>query len=799
MGVARGLFPQPPSARRPGAGSDTAMSAPATGRLARIFSFIIAKRWFVLAFYALLLPPSIHFALRVQQDNAIDRLIVPTDPDYIATREFAKVFGGGEYAILLAEADDMFSPAVLDRLDKIELAVRKVPRVEVNSALSIYRRAKAGFETTPEQSEAFRKFVAGTDLFRKQKLAGDGFLSIALIFDVKDSADRRELVGAIERAIAEVDTSPSPLRALRRIGQPYVSVHLDEGTQRSMPKSFALFAAFIVALNLGLYRSARTLIAFLLTLGTCLAVSVGYIGITGGTFTIVSPMVPMTILVTAMATLVYIQSRFVDMPEGRSVDEHQIFALTNKFLACTVSVFATLVGFGALKVSNIRPIREMGIWVAVGLLLTWVIVFTLFPALQKILRTPTQREQQVAGSSWLKLTAWIPRFSYRFRWPLVISSIVLAALGAAAVFGVPGVLSPMRLLIDPVEYISHDTTLYQDTKRVAKMSGISITDVWLKGKFGSVSEPDVLTGLHRFQQALETDPAITSAVGPTTILRVMRYLAGEGDGWPTDAEALDELAGNLEGLLPVEPSLQRFVQKGSLAQAHVAVVSLATEDESFQNLNTAILRHWQDSTTEHPALKEFELKIVGLTPLQARMSQNLVPTLVESFGLTVGIIFGAFLLVFRSGAARLMAMIPSLFAILVMFGVMRVSGMALSVTTILIASTVLGTSENDQIHFFYHFLEKRKDGTATQALEHTLRVSGRAIFFATLINAGGFLAFALSDIPPMRQFGILSALAFLLSMLADFTALPAALWLVLRETPDPVVPKHKEPESEAQG
>ena len=129
-------------------------------------------------------------------------------------------------------------------------------------------------------------------------------------------------------------------------------------------------------------------------------------------------------------------------------------------------------------------------------------------------------------------------------------------------------------------------------------------------------------------------------------------------------------------------------------------------------------------------------------------------------------------------------MIPSIFAILVMFGVMRVCGMTLNVATILIASTILGTSENDQIHFFYHFLEKRKDGTVEQALQHTLLISGRAIFFATLINAGGFLAFAVADLPPIREFGVLSALAFLLSMIADFTALPAALWILFRERPD---------------
>jgi predicted RND superfamily exporter protein len=50
--------------------------------------------------------------------------------------------------------------------------------------------------------------------------------------------------------------------------------------------------------------------------------------------------------------------------------------------------------------------------------------------------------------------------------------------------------------------------------------------------------------------------------------------------------------------------------------------------------------------------------------------------------------------------------------------------------------------------------------------------------FATLINASGFLALALSDLPPMREFGIVASSAFVLALLADFTALPAALWIL---------------------
>ena len=108
-------------------------------------------------------------------------------------------------------------------------------------------------------------------------------------------------------------------------------------------------------------------------------------------------------------------------------------------------------------------------------------------------------------------------------------------------------------------------------------------------------------------------------------------------------------------------------------------------------------------------------------------------------------------------------MVPSLFAILVMFLFMRLFGIPLNVATILIATTVLGATENDQIHFFYHFQEAAQRRLRPSGRSrHAIRVAGHAIVFATLINAGGFLALILSSLPPMRQFGIITALAFAL-------------------------------------
>ena len=762
-------------------------SSEPSGSLEGIFARILRARWIIVAIYALLLGPAVHFAMRVGQDNSLDRLIIPSDPDFLATRDFQKVFGAGEFALLIAEAEDPFSAAVVARVDAIEQALQAIPHLEAHSAISTFRRTRAQFDATVEDAAAFRTFATGTELLRRQGLYGEGFLAIGLVLDVDGPAQRNATLEAIDAVLLAADPAASPL-TLTRLGLSYVNAYLDQ-TQRDAPRSFALFAIFVVVLNIFLYRSVRTLFAFLITLAVCLAFSVAYIGIIGGTFTLVSPMVPMTILVTATATLVYLHSRFVERPANRSVDEHHVFSLANKFVACTASIFATGVGFAALTISSIRPVRDMGLWVAVGLAITWVVVFTLFPALQRILRTPTRVERTAAEDRFARFSAWVPGWSYRFRWQLVLSAIVLSVVGAVSLFGLPGVVTPMRVLTDPVEYVDHDAALYRDIARMKPLvPGMSISEIWIEGSFGSVSEPAVLTGLHHFQQSLESDPDVGAAVGPTTILRLIGYMSGAGSDWPQSAEAREKISADLEGMLSIEPMLQRFVQPHALAQTHITVISRATEAEGFRRLDASIRRHWANAVQSDPALSMLSMKIVGLGPLHAKMAQSLVPTLVESFALTVAIIFATFLVVFRSGTARLMAMIPSLFAILVMFAVMRATGMPLNVATILIASTVLGTSENDQIHFFYHFQEGRRGGTVEQALRHTLRVSGRAIFFATLINAGGFLAFALSPLLALRQFGTLAALAFVLSMLADFTALPAALWILSRERPDALAP-----------
>src|SRR5205807_2850048 len=189
---------------------------------------------------------------------------------------------------------------------------------------------------------------------------------------------------------------------VRHVGAPYVESWIEKQSGAASAHYFPFFGALVVAATLLLYRSLRTLLAFLLSLASAVALAVAAGGWLGFAFSIISVLVPLTVLVTTLATLVYLHSRFVDRPAGLELGAHQLAALRNKLLPVTASMAAAVLGFASLSVSALRPIREMGIWTALGLLISWIVAFTLFPALQLALRTPT-RSAERSGERWQRL------------------------------------------------------------------------------------------------------------------------------------------------------------------------------------------------------------------------------------------------------------------------------------------------------------------------------------------------------------------------------------------------------------
>ncbi|ABS27287.1 RND family transporter [Anaeromyxobacter sp. Fw109-5] len=753
-------------------------------RLERVFGTVVALRGPILVLYALLVPAAAWLAAGIPSEGAIDRLVVPSDPDFVATRELQRIFPERPLVVLLLEAEDPYRPRVLAQASAIEAALRALPGVTPVSILDAYARARGGAPPLedPATAKALRRFATGTDFFRRQGLVGEGFLGVVVTFEATTPPARDAALAAIDRAVE--GARGDAIARVRRVGGPYLESWIERESRDASRRHFPVFGLLVVAVALFLYRSWRALLAILLTLAAAVALAAGAGRLLGFSFTVVSAIVPLTVMVTTLASLVYLHSRFVDQPEGVPVEAHQLAALAGKFLPVTASSAAAVAGFAALAVSRIRPIREMGLWTAAGLAIAWVVALTLFPALQRALRTPTRRSVEIRARLYERVAGALPAFTWRWRRPLVAAALGLAAAGLVALVGVPGRVAPMEVGLDVLRYVDPSLPIHEDMLFFRRhVSGLNVARLWVRTPPGAITDPEVLRALDAFTTRVEAIPGVSSVVGPTSLLRLRRYAAGEPEALPRDPAAFAEAVADLEQLLLSEPELRAFVDVGTLANAQLTVVFERGDGPGVAALARAAREAWDRTAAEAPALRGAELRVAGESILAGKVGASLVPTLTESFAITAALVFAAFLLVFRSASARLLAMIPSLFAILVTFLAMRLAGGSLDVATILVATTVLGTTENDQIHFFHHLHEGEGSGGLDGALRHTLRVSGRAIVFATFINAAGFLALALSGFPPLRQFGVVTAGAFLLAMIADFTALPAALWIARGEAP----------------
>jgi predicted RND superfamily exporter protein len=755
------------------------MSVPASPKVVQVFRRVLRARGWIAGAFLILAAAGLYGALRVPDDPAIERLIGADDPVARATAAFDRLFPEGEQALLMLESPDPYSLASLRAADQLEHELAKIPNVEAHSLLDLGRRAGSAGEISPVEAGNLRTFATGTSLFRRAGLVGDHYVGIALELRVKSPAERDRALAAIDALALPLEAPGGPIAKVRRVGSPWLDAWLERQTGAATVRFMPLFGLFLMTLVFIIYRSWRALGAIILTLGALVAIAMGLADLFGWSHTVISTLVPLTVMVTTTATLVYLHSRFIEPDDSPTLLEHHARAIANKFLPCTASMFATAVGFGALAISDIRPVRDMGLWTASGLIVAWIGCFTLFPALQSLLRAPMRSET-------VPVAKWFPGFvdllvpaSRRLRWLFVGGAVALMLCGAAALFGIPGVIAPLALEMDVLNYVNPSERVAQDTRHFEESNGLDVVELWLQTPAGHALDPEFLRALEMLTRRLESDPRITAVDGPTSVLRWARYIQTGSDQLPASASAWPKLAADLEQIMLTEPHARAYVDVTDLANARLSIRGRAKLFGQVGALRAFVEHEWAAAQADEPALRSVRGQVVGKGVVGAEITQRLLPTLTESFALTASVIFLAFLLVFRSPSARLMTMIPSLFAILSVFLVMRLTGIPLNIATILIGSTVLGATENDQIHFFYHFQEGRSTGTSG-ALRHAMLVAGRPILFATLINASGFLALVLSDLPPMREFGIVASSAFVLALLADFTALPGALWILSR-------------------
>jgi predicted RND superfamily exporter protein len=121
-------------------------------------------------------------------------------------------------------------------------------------------------------------------------------------------------------------------------------------------------------------------------------------------------------------------------------------------------------------------------------------------------------------------------------------------------------------------------------------------------------------------------------------------------------------------------------------------------------------------------------------------------------------------------------MIPNLAPITMTLGMMGIFGIDLTTATLLVGSIGMGLVVDDTIHFMHNYQRYflRSHDLADSVMK-TLKSTGMAITFTTLVLTAAFLVFVFNTMLEWVFFGIVASFCIFMALLADITLAPALL------------------------
>ena len=132
----------------------------------------------------------------------------------------------------------------------------------------------------------------------------------------------------------------------------------------------------------------------------------------------------------------------------------------------------------------------------------------------------------------------------------------------------------------------------------------------------------------------------------------------------------------------------------------------------------------------------------------------------------------------------LLSMIPNLIPVYLTLALMGWLGIAMSISTLLIGSLVIGVAVDDTIHFMHKFMGYREEtGDPREAVRRTIATTGTALLTTSLVLATSFFIFVTAHFYALVYFGILAGFATIVAFLADVLTAPALMVLASPRSP----------------
>ncbi|GAB5523813.1 MAG: MMPL family transporter [Roseivirga sp.] len=693
------------------------------------------------------------------------------DEDLAYYEEITAEFGMYDDFLYLAVFDeDIYSSAFLERINKLTEQLASWPEIDEVLSPTNYHR----WQVTPFGLNRLTLYKPGSalDSVRTQSnpdlmgqfIARDG-ASVGLVvrhraFPVKTDADAfyRKYKAHLEAQQFDKFTTSGKVQAQ------------DEFVQRlEEDLSFNLTAAMImvvITLTL-LFKTGRGVWMPLLALIITTVWNMGFYALVGKELDVMMVIVPPILLIVSMSDIIHLCNKYNELVRaGKPVSEALNISLKEVGMATFLTSITTAIGFLTLVILPIKPIRDFGLYTGIGIMLAYVIAFSLTPCLLAIIRKPVNSTPRV-NSLWTRSLPALFIWVMRHKPQIVITSVLIGLLSLWAASQVKENTSILvgierdDPLAAPVVFFDEQYDGYKPFELTMELP-----------KDGELFSATVLQTLEEVHQFLEKDYGVNHIQSPLTLIKSLNQAL---KGGLTSAYALPEDKDlnrvkrlfNSSGL----EAIRKTIESGDgitwriNGRCHDAGSAVAIEK------NAALF-----SKLSSLPVTGVQFRLTGTSYLIDKTNAFNVRTILSGLLIAVGVIALLILLLTRDLRLTLISILPNLLPLLVVGALMGQMRVDLNLSTAIIFSVAFGIAVDDSIHFISRYLlEKQKGRQNIYAIKRAFLSTGKSIILTSVVLFAGFVIFLNSGFSATYYIGFFVCTTLVAALLADMLLLPVLL------------------------
>ncbi len=730
-------------------------------------------------------------ARHIHLDSSVDSLLPKDDAEKGYYDEVRRLFGSDEIGVIAVIADDIYTPAVLQKIERLTQEIRQIPEVKSVFSLTnvqdiITSVAKERTLLVPNVNAThavlseLKNKLADQPIYLKNLVSADGRAAAINIFFANLGDDEFFRRGIDDTIQALVDRENGPEK-LYYTGLPHFKVHSTRAMWGDLTLFVPLTLLLIIVVLFLSFRSLRGMLLPTVTIVVSLIWTLGIMVLAGSSLSLGNIALPPLVLVLGTAYSLHIVAEYYELAHpGRPVSEVVQETLQATSMPLFIAALTTVLGFLSLIVNSIVSIRELGLYASVGISIAFVLSLVLVPALLALLPLPARREEAFSPGISAALRK-LATLSNRHRHAVITAGLLITLLSAWQG-------SYIQVGSDFQSFFRETDPIRQATDAINRYLVGSMTFyVAIDGEERDIIKKwDTLWRVKNLQLYIDSLPGVEKTISFSDYCEMLDRGIQEIPLEPLEGEILETLQPEVKTTFWENPDQLKGVMRLVFLNATnvASVVNHPNYSRTVILVRTSLSRssdiaalvdqiesfaqgHFPPELTVHPT---------GNLILLTRTTGDIVSGQIWSLALSAGVIFVLMAAMFLSARIGLIAMVPNVFPLFVFFGLMGMTGVELNFGTNIIASIALGVAVDDTIHIMTRLSSTvRTTADQEQALLETLSTVGKPALYASVVLFLGFLTLCFSTFVPIREFGFLSAATIIVGLVGEIALLPAML------------------------